>query len=1292
MTDYISAELAATCDALGFYDGVKYHLDADALNVIKDLIKYLKRDDDTHTVRRYLGQTKLLENDLLQIAIHHTLMVYNEEIPKEKTNRNLYLQLVGYLQSYKTSLTDDRLWKVASSRLSKILEMEPGERGEENSLIIERILTLIRNILQVPPDDNEKRANTEATVHDEVLFALHTSRIVDLLLFISSNSSEQQYHMQILEIIALMLRQQNAMKLATTGIERTVAEKKREEEELLLIRRKEITEKIEKIKKYSGSRHSRFGGTFVVENMKAIGDNQMICHKPFQKVEALELARDKPKLKVAKNRRFVEARLEERISALSVRLFLKEFCVEFLNASYNAVMKYAKHCIVGSNQAASLDVSYFFWTLRFFMEFNRHHKFQVKYICETMGTEIFHLTQRQMEQYYELLITDKKKGIFWAKRLHIALKAYQELLLTLITMDKDIDAGVRESSKVIKSNIFYIPEYRETILTQFLSYDGVKMSRDYLEDLACTAHIFLKMLEQFNKAGRALIVRKTKQKRQNPKVIKSLEEKWDDIGPELSAVMQDAVIPDVIPFDATLDSPIEEQKSTAMKKIQKFLRKKEFDQAVGLLRSAREVWPENDCFGKADILVEEEFLALREIFLADLGVVEEVEADKTEEENVETFLNNENDERDDGDDEEDEENDDEPQYHETEFNYDEFLRRFVNVKIVKGMAILLSNFDNNSAELNHIIVKMLHRIAWDCKMPSMIFQATIFRSFQRIFESKKPEHKELKKFAVFIIRQFAEVAEKNQKAYMELLFWKNTSQAVEMVEGYDIQVENKKLKRTGWTETEEDELRTLFMEHQTNKHSQDVVDWILENMIREDRTRRSVVKKLKELYLITNTKKSTRIHLPEEWSEEEITQLTELWEIHRNDIDVVESISNGLTIKRKKNKIKEKLLELGLAKDKKELHKKRKKKSDGSQKASLETQSSSERSDSSDNSDSETSDTASKSNSLKIIKNNNKKSFKNNKQPAIVYSDGQLSVLIKQVIREEMNKVLEWLRESLQDALDDRDEESNDGISLVPLTDDSSFAMETPSFRKLLRAFGIEPPANEQEIHWRIPATMLPSTIRKRCELITNSLAGNFIEEVPEIRSDNDDNDNDDSDSSDDNHQSDLDNIKKLFNNNSNKKKFNSVESRQIAEGDDSSSDEDTLPTKTMMKKSVENKLTPKMKNSDNSQDNNKNEKLKLNKSRLKVMQDSSDSDSEMKIDNNDDENSIAETKRNRSDNSDNETPISKKRRVIQINSDDDTDDDKDNDADKNEEKNNETPEKNITKQSRRIISDDEDD
>lgn len=44
------------------------------------------------------------------------------------------------------------------------------ERGEENEMIIERILALIRNVLQVPPDENEKRTDNDATVHDQVTY------------------------------------------------------------------------------------------------------------------------------------------------------------------------------------------------------------------------------------------------------------------------------------------------------------------------------------------------------------------------------------------------------------------------------------------------------------------------------------------------------------------------------------------------------------------------------------------------------------------------------------------------------------------------------------------------------------------------------------------------------------------------------------------------------------------------------------------------------------------------------------------------------------------------------------------------------------------------------------------------------------------------------------------------------------------------------------------------------------------------------------------------------------------
>lgn len=46
------------------------------------------------------------------------------------------------------------------------------ERGDDNSLIIERILILIRNILYIPPDPHtEKRPDNDASIHDQVFIS-----------------------------------------------------------------------------------------------------------------------------------------------------------------------------------------------------------------------------------------------------------------------------------------------------------------------------------------------------------------------------------------------------------------------------------------------------------------------------------------------------------------------------------------------------------------------------------------------------------------------------------------------------------------------------------------------------------------------------------------------------------------------------------------------------------------------------------------------------------------------------------------------------------------------------------------------------------------------------------------------------------------------------------------------------------------------------------------------------------------------------------------------------------------
>ncbi|XP_043250203.1 protein timeless homolog, partial [Colletes gigas] len=974
MSNYLSTELTATCAALGYYDGSKYHLDKYCLEVIKDLIRYLRRDDDSHTVRQFLYQSKVLETDLIKIFIEHTdklelwdvllrliinltspiFFIYNERVPIDKLERTTYQKLISYTQAYKIAFTDERVWTTLSNRLSKILKLDNIERGEEDNMVIERILVFIRNILQIPPDENEKRVDTDVTVHDQVLFALNASGIVDLLLFIASNTSEQNYHLQVVEIISLMLRDQSASLLATSGLQRSTTEKERDEAVLLAARQKERQQKMDRIRKYAGVRHSRFGGTYVVQNMKAIGDNQLICHKPYQKIESLSFGQEKTKVMRPKNRRPMSDPRGERTSTLSVRLFLKEFCVEFLNAAYNPVMRYVRHCI-GGNQVEPIETTCYLWALRFFMEFNRHYKFEVKYVSETISTEVFHVVQRQMEQYYEMMMTDKKRIPVWSYRLHLALKAYQELLHTLMAMDQSKDHGVRESSKVIKSNIFYVPEYRETILSQLLGFDELKMSRQYLADLITTVHIFLKMLGVYcGRNARNIMIQKAKhrsRKRGNKKKTvqkeqptpQSAEDRWVNIGPQLSAVMRDGTIPEVVPFDATLDVPIDDQKVDAVKKIQKLLRTKDFEQAIGLIRSARDVWPENDSFGKADSTPEEEFATLREIFFADLGVEDDPIplSETNQEENVEQFVNDEEDEE-----EEEEEAAQRSTVVETDFKYSDFIHRFANVKVVKALLLLLQQFDKNTDEVNHYVNKMIHRIAWECKMPGMMFQASIFRVFQRILESKCPEHKELQKSAVFIIRRFIEVAEKNRKAYMELLFWKTTRDATEVVSGYNAETANKKVSRTLWTEAQEDELRTLFMEHQTNNYSQDLIEWLLEN-INQERTRRGITKKLKELFLIVNSKavrSEIQKRLPKEWSENEVAQLTEFWEQLKNDdgnfhtTDPVDLIFNGLTIKRSKPKIKEKLLELGLAADPKELRKKRSRKSNQG-KSSWETQS-----------------------------------------------------------------------------------------------------------------------------------------------------------------------------------------------------------------------------------------------------------------------------------------------------------------------------------------------------------------
>ncbi|KAL1505673.1 hypothetical protein ABEB36_005179 [Hypothenemus hampei] len=276
----------------------------------------------------------------------------------------------------------------------------------------------------------------------------------------------------------------------------------------------------------------------------------------------------------------------------------------------------------------------------------------------------------------------------------------------------------------------------------------------------------------------------------------------------------------------------------------------------------------------------------------------------------------------------DEDEEDCVRYNESNFKFVDFANRLPNPKIIKACGLGLKNFDSNSFYTNHCIVKLLHRIAFDCKMYVMVFQLSIFRTFQKVFLMKElPQYKELVKFATYIVRQFIKVAEVNKKVFMEALFWKNSKECFDIEHGYS-ETHGKQATQRAWSEEQEDELRTLFMEHKESQNQEDVVDWITSNLIDQSKSRRQVLKKLKELMLLIDykgRKKSTVSKSSNSWTLDEEANLQELFEQYKETDDPLGEIMNNLENRKAKNRIVEKLLIMGLIRDKNEIRKRRNK-------------------------------------------------------------------------------------------------------------------------------------------------------------------------------------------------------------------------------------------------------------------------------------------------------------------------------------------------------------------------------
>ncbi|XP_032569410.1 protein timeless homolog isoform X3 [Chiroxiphia lanceolata] len=1095
----MNCELLATCSALGYLEGDVYHREPDCLESVKDLIRYLRHEDETRDVRQQLGAAQILQNDLLPILVQYPqdkvlfdaivrLMVNLTQpallcfgkVPADAASRHHFLQVLSYLQAYKEAFASEKVFVVLSEKLYDLLQLDWEQRQEEDTLLIERILLLVRNVLHVPPDPTEEQGvDGDASVHDRVLWALHISGMDDLLKFLASAQVEQQWALHVLEIISLMFRDQNPEELAALGQGPAGAEHGEDTRELETLRQRELAEKRARALQRP-SRHSRFGGSYVLQGLKSIGDRDVVFHKGLHNLKSYSHDLGKEPQRVPRRRQAAPESEPSHRSARNVRLFLRHFCQDFLEGCYNRLMLLVKDQLV-REKAQQHDETYYLWATAFFMAFNRRRGFRPELVSETVSVRAFHFIEQNLTKYYEMALMDKKEATTWAHRMHLALKAYQELLRTVQEMDRSPEQAVRDSSQVIKSNIFYLMEYRELFLTLFRKFDETKQPRSFLRDLVETAHLFLRMLERFCRGRASLVVQSKRVRRKKkprapaaftppPPSTAELEELWAGLAPQLQACLEGKVpLPeDVVPFDAASETPVEEQRAEALLRIQGCLRRSQVPQALRLLRSARDVWPEGDVFGAADAGPPEETRLLREILVAPLPRNPPPEPEEPEDEE-----------------EEDEEEEEETvQVSEKEFNFLDYLKRFACAPVVRALVLLLRGYARNSPRTNHCAARLLHRLARDLRMEPLLFQLSLFALFHRLLSDPAAgAHQELVALAKFILGKFFALAATNKKAFVELLFWKNPTAVYEMTKGYSSLQEGEgapKSRVPPWTPQEEQELRELYWKYK-EVEGEDIIAAILAHLPTAGRTRRQVVKQLVRMGLASSARdfprerKGTRIVL---WTQEQEEELTRLFEEFQGSDDVLGNIMKHLTARRSRARVVEKLLGLGLVSERKELYKKRRRKSHGHGPGmaaagvpGVPAQDSSAEDEDSEEEEEDEEDEVEEG------------PMEENWAP----EEGAGQGLAQRLHQEGLAGPLRWLENCLRRAAGDREE---DGVShpvpLVPLTEENEDAMEDRRFQSLLRQLGLRPPASEQESFWRIPAALTPQQLRRAAASVTH--------------------------------------------------------------------------------------------------------------------------------------------------------------------------------------------------------------
>lgn len=111
-------------------------------------------------------------------------------------------------------------------------------------------------------------------------------------------------------------------------------------------------------------------------------------------------------------------------------------------------------------------------------------------------------------------------------RLHYAIQAYKELLLYIQQMCLSKDVLLCDNAKVIQSNIFYHPEYRDVFVTLLRNFYEVFQSKSCLRDIIEATHVYFRQMEHYCSENSHLMVRERRHGKKKKKGGQKKQGKW----------------------------------------------------------------------------------------------------------------------------------------------------------------------------------------------------------------------------------------------------------------------------------------------------------------------------------------------------------------------------------------------------------------------------------------------------------------------------------------------------------------------------------------------------------------------------------------------------------------------------------------------------------------------------------------------------------------------------------------------------------------------------------------------